>query len=1042
MNQSESQNSARGDRSRRQFLQSVATTVALSALPARSLYGGAADTILPARRDGTVPIAFREPVDLLICGSTLFACQLALDATRRGLRTLLVMERVNPYLEGVACLRSWVEPAEAADALELLRPTLGNAAVCESKGGRIYFNAMRAVLDIEDQLCAAGVRFLYNAAVAGAVGHEGRLGGVVFGGKTGLFAVEARGIVDATLEATVARAAGARFVPAPGPRRYHYVAELGKPAPARQTRYRAGNGVQVSVDIHHYYAAFDLALESGATGALAQAEDFARIYAASLECPWAPAETRFRGADAFLTSGVDRLEPGADPAAGHDNLLVCGPHGIAGNTQGSLVLRKSDALFAAFPRALDRAQATLRPVATPRPPYEFWNRGVPREPDGAADLTHSFLDPGFDEPGTEVAAIRFAPPAVALHTPALVAGGGTSGNAATFAAASLGLPTVCLERGLELGGTNTVGGVSKLWYGRKTRAFDEYYRAMEAKNDGINAPGFFRGITRASGRVLFQSVLTGVATADRTLRRVYVITPFGLTAVAADHSIDATGDGALAAWAGCGYTFGGEHDELTLWGSFAGFRPGHPEAMRPFLSPVDERSPLDVTRFILAMRRSGRTKLHEGKHFPPPFFLAPRESRHIRGGRTLTFLDVLAGRRFRDGILRAESNPDIKGVATSDAAKAGFIPRHWERVFEVTVPYAALIPSAIDNVIVAGKSYSVSHDALATARMQRDLCVMGLIAGEALRLAIDRRVPVRDIPVAQLQATLIAKGMLKAEDIADDDLGFGTTPAEIARKVIGEGDLDECLTASAQLCLLPAAQVRAQLEPHTGPDKHAVNRVLGFLGSPRGLDGLAAQASRALDEPVLSQELFGGEGNKLSMPDQGYGPWTALRLHCLGQARDSRAVALLTRLAEKVSRDPGHLHSSWGYYYSLACGFERLACVEGRAPLRRVLQAALFQGQLVARIADLRTCRDTQSERLGYLRLALARALTRCGDPGGALILCEFLDEARVCYARAARAELAAASGQDFRFEARLWRAWLEKHGGLLRPNPLTKPFA
>jgi hypothetical protein len=71
----------------------------------------------------------------------------------------------------------------------------------------------------------------------------------------------------------------------------------------------------------------------------------------------------------------------------------------------------------------------------------------------------------------------------------------------------------------------------------------------------------------------------------------------------------------------------------------------------------------------------------------------------------------------------------------------------------------------------------------------------------------------------------------------------------------------------------------------------------------------------------------------------------------------------------------------------------------------------------------------------------LARALTRCGDAEGALALCGFLNEARVCYARAARAELAAASGKDFGFRAGEWREWIQQNGAALKPNPLTAPF-
>ena len=76
---------------RRTFLHSVGALAALSALPSRPLYGAAADVALSPRPDGTVPITFGEPVDVLICGSTLFACQLAVDSARAGQRTALVM---------------------------------------------------------------------------------------------------------------------------------------------------------------------------------------------------------------------------------------------------------------------------------------------------------------------------------------------------------------------------------------------------------------------------------------------------------------------------------------------------------------------------------------------------------------------------------------------------------------------------------------------------------------------------------------------------------------------------------------------------------------------------------------------------------------------------------------------------------------------------------------------------------------------------------------------------------------------------------------
>jgi hypothetical protein len=284
--------------------------------------------------------------------------------------------------------------------------------------------------------------------------------------------------------------------------------------------------------------------------------------------------------------------------------------------------------------------------------------------------------------------------------------------------------------------------------------------------------------------------------------------------------------------------------------------------------------------------------------------------------------------------------------------------------------------------------------------------------------------------------------MLKAEDIAADDFGFGLTPEQIAQQIVSAANMDASLAPSAMLCLLPPAQARALLEPHAAPNHHSVQRVLSFLGSPKGTDPFVEKVTTALNEPVLSKELFGGKATGHLMPDQGYAPTAALRLASLAHARDRRAVPLLVKLAQRVTYDPKDLRSSWGYFYSLACGFERLACPEGRAPLKHVLGQPLFQDRIIARDGDLRSCRDVPAERLAYLRLVLARALTRCGDPAGAIALCDFLNEARVCFARAARAELAAATGQDFGFRADTWRAWLGRHGEKLKPNPLSTPFA
>jgi hypothetical protein len=1031
---------------RRQFLHSVGGAIAAAALHGRPLYGSADSVRVAPLSDGAVDVSFLEETEVLICGSTLFACQLAMDAARQGRRTTLVMDRVNPFFEGISCLRPWLDSADAGFFPAVVRNVL-MGPTADEKGGRVYFNASKAALEIEDRLIEAGVRFYYNAAVAGALGSAGRLRGVVFGGKTGFFAVEAGVIVDATLESTVARACGVPFVGVEGERRYHYVVDLAAPVADRAFSFAASNGARVRGETQHYFACFDVELSSDTSGPLSMSRDFDRVYAAVLEAPWQGAEKRFRGADGFLSSGVDRIADdwfdghAAPGGRAFENLCVFGPKGIRGNADGSLILKDWKSLFAAFPKALEEVDSKLLHRPAKSGAYEFWNRGVAVEKSPDPSMAHRFTDHGFDEPGSEVRRVAFTPPAPAVSSQVLVCGGGTSGNAAAYACAGLGLSTLCVERGYELGGTNTVGGVTNLWFGRKTEAFEEYYKAMGAKNDGLNAPGFYLGIRRAGADLLFGCALTGVAQRGRNVLRAYITTPFGLTSIESAQFIDATGDGAIAAWAGCGYTFGGEHDELTLWASFAGYKPGRPEALRPFLSPCDERSAADATRFIVSMRRNSKISLDQA-HVPPPFYLAPRETRHIRCGTQVTFVDLLAGRRFRDGVFRVESNPDIKGLATSDAAKSGLIPTDWKALFRVTVPYSAMIPETLDNVIVAGKAYCASHDALSAARMQRDLCVMGMVAANAVRLCVDENVLLRNVPLKKLQQVLFSKKMLNSDDVSEDDLGFGRTAAELVKKIAATSDMDAALMASAMLSLMPREKVMREVAPYLDSPGLPMQRFLCFIGHPVGIELYRRNVALALEAPTLDQELFGGAGTKHMMPDQGYAPVCALMLGALCHARDAGAVPLLVRLAGRLAFSEEEMRGGWGYYYALACGFERLACAEGVAPLHRVKASVLFQNRVVGRSADVRGCSNVPHERLAYLSMALARALSRCGDQEGALQLCEFLSEARVCLARAARAELAAATGQDYGYDAGLWRSWIRDNGSKLRPNPLTKDFA
>jgi FAD dependent oxidoreductase len=352
-----------------------------------------------------------------------------------------------------------------------------------------------------------------------------------------------------------------------------------------------------------------------------------------------------------------------------------------------------------------------------------------------------------------------------------------------------------------------------------------------------------------------------------------------------------------------------------------------------------------------------------------------------------------------------------------------------------------MIPVQLDNVIIAGKAYSVTHDALAVARMQRDLCVMGMVAAEAVRLAVNQKTLLRNIPIQELQRILISKKMLKESDLASDDYGFGCTPEEMARQVASAPDMDSALAGSAMLCLIPKEKALAAVEPYAASPNPAMHRLLCFLGHPKGVAQYLSSVEAALGENPLSKELFGGSATSHNLPDQGYAPVSALMLGALAAARETRVLTLLQKLAEKVNLEADELRSGWGYLYILAFGWERLASAQGVAGLKRVLGGALLQNRVVERTGDLRKCQAYVPERYAYLRMALSRALLRCGDPQGALELCAFLNEARVCFARAARAELVAAFGKDCGFDVGQWKQQIQEGGKKLKANPRTDSF-
>ncbi|MBZ0102031.1 MAG: FAD-dependent oxidoreductase [Thermoanaerobaculia bacterium] len=138
-----------------------------------------------------------------------------------------------------------------------------------------------------------------------------------------------------------------------------------------------------------------------------------------------------------------------------------------------------------------------------------------------------------------------------------------------------------------------------------------------------------------------------------------------------------------------------------------------------------------------------------------------RETRRIEGLYQLSGEDVLSCASF----------PDTIGVNGWPLEKhvAGDVEWDWpdipgSRGFN-HLPYRMLIPQEVDNLLVAGRCASMTHEGQSAARVSGACFVMGEAAGTAAHLALAASQNPADIVVNDLQAALEKNGVYLGKDV-------------------------------------------------------------------------------------------------------------------------------------------------------------------------------------------------------------------------------------------------------------------------------------
>ena len=418
---------------------------------------------------------------------------------------------------------------------------------------------------------------------------------------------------------------------------------------------------------------------------------------------------------------------------------------------------------------------------------------------------------------------------VLFEAEVVVAGGGPAGIAAALAAARLGKRVVLLEQTGSLGGMGTNALVPAVIYQSdgvnwvvgdfcrsiieeccREMGIDEVNPGWQEVDAEILKRIYDDRLLKAGVKLFYMIRVADVVVRSGKLESLLVATPHGLRKVKGEVFVDATGDAAVAAFAGVPFDCGdaeGRTMSPTLCPQFSNIDiPAYDAALREGKrdraiwhellergeAPVSEHHFVGVCTYgngtasgnlghIYGANTLDETELTnayiEGRKFAkiyhdfyrrhvPGFehsdlvqtapLLGVRESRRIRGEYQLNGDDYRSRAVFADEIGRFSYPIDIHSSSTDPEEQ-----KRVERVLCETrckpgesygIPYRSLIPLGVENLLVAGRCVSCDREIQSSLRVIPGCFITGQAAGAAAAMAAAGNV--RSVDTAVLQKWL------------------------------------------------------------------------------------------------------------------------------------------------------------------------------------------------------------------------------------------------------------------------------------------------
>jgi len=451
-------------------------------------------------------------------------------------------------------------------------------------------------------------------------------------------------------------------------------------------------------------------------------------------------------------------------------------------------------------------------------------------------------------------------------TDVLVVGGGTAGFMAYKALLDEGADCLLLEQHSQSGGTSLMGMVTGDWHGyigginavNKAQIMDLQTRlAGEAVARTVPAAGYYQYRILAGKPVRLGTGVCGSITENGRLTGVLAADEQGLLAVEAKVTIDATGDASIVALAGLPTRFGAVQSRLSQTFSQWGVEHWPRSSFREKRYTGDPDM-LDPTSYADLLR--GLYVSHQNNsdiHIAP--FPTTRESRRIVGEYELSMADIYLERAPEDTICVSQTPYDSHGMCESILGDMDVCRLVHTDELRARIPYRCYIPKGIEGLLVTGKSFSGSRDAVSVCRMNPDLRSAGYALGLAAAMTVRGDGCVRNINIAALRTRLQQLEILPDWTFEPAPAIDWTLPEDqrmnMARALLSESET--ALKETAGRSDFAALVVQAWFSQNTALDAMAelVRSGECTLEQRRTALALIAKAARRTDIPVLVEFL-------------------------------------------------------------------------------------------------------------------------------------------------------------------------------------------